>query len=570
MTVRSVFRSLFASVAVACALTAAPLSAAVPALIPTQGILYDEAGVPLTGVHDVVFSLYPSPGAETPIWSEIQTLEFTGGLFSAYLGASSPLSLAILGDAGSLTLGIALGEEPETARIPFGTVPFAAWAQFCADAQTLDGYTADDLLDLVELGAYTDADAIAATESLYAAFDHVHDWTDIVSGMPAGFADGIDNDSGGDITSVGAGTGLTGGGDTGAVSLALDTSYAQRRVVGTCPAGSGIRSVAADGSVECATPYTDANAVAATSGLYAPLSHTHPWSQLTEIPAGFADGVDNDRLEALSCAADEIPRRTAAGWVCSTDRDSGGDITAVTTGSGLTGGNTTGAIALGVDTSYLQRRVVGTCPLDQAIRVVNVDGSVSCSAAGDITGVLTGSGLTGGSDSGTVTINVDTTYLQRRVAASCPGGQSIRAIAQDGTVTCEVDDTNIGDITSVNAGSGLTGGNTSGDATLAVDYGILDARYVNSVGNDSVSGNLAVGGALSSASLSTAALDITNCRLCLYYADSNGGSARRVACVRFDDGSTSGNMNLAGDVDGNDILRLQVQCDGGSAGVFAW
>ena len=40
-------------------------------------------------------------------------------------------------------------------------------------------------------------------------------------------------------------------------------------------------------------------------------------------------------------------------------------------------------------------------------------------------------------------------------------------VNQDGTVTCESDDNSGGDITDVTAGTGLSGGGTTGAVTLA-------------------------------------------------------------------------------------------------------
>ena len=172
------------------------------------------------------------------------------------------------------------------------------------------------------------------------------------------------------IAGVTAGTGLSGGGTSGSVTLAANTGYLQRRVTGMAPVGQFVRAVNADGTV--------------------------------------------------ISAADQIGT---------------GDVTAVTAGTGLAGGGTSGSVTLSADTAYLQRRVTATAPAGQFVTGINADGTiVSAADTGDISGVTAGTGLTGGGATGAVTLSADPTYLQRRVTGTAPVWQFIRAINADGSV----------------------------------------------------------------------------------------------------------------------------------------
>jgi hypothetical protein len=133
-----------------------------------------------------------------------------------------------------------------------------------------------------------------------------------------------------------------------------------------------------------------------------------------------------------------------------------GDITSVTAGTGLSGGGTSGDVTVNVNTNTIQSRVSGTCSAGSSVRTINADGSVVCetddNSGGTITGVTAGNGLTGGGTSGGVTLNigsgtgitvgadaisVDTTAIQSRVTGTCPSGQSMTAVSIAGNVACD-------------------------------------------------------------------------------------------------------------------------------------
>ena len=101
---------------------------------------------------------------------------------------------------------------------------------------------------------------------------------------------------------------------------------------------------------------------------------------------------------------------------------------------------------------------------------------------GTITGVAVTAGITGGGNTGIVTLGIDRTVVQSRVTGFCTVIESIQAIYDDGRVLCGIGTG--GTVTSVGAGNGLVANPTNpftSLGTLSVNYGGSGGLYGTSV-----------------------------------------------------------------------------------------
>ncbi len=120
----------------------------------------------------------------------------------------------------------------------------------------------------------------------------------------------------------------------------------------------------------------------------------------------------------------------------------------------------------GLTSAAYQRTIRGRCPAGRAVQSVSPRGLLTCRATGTLTGVSAGTGLTGGGSSGDVSLAVDPTFVQARITDTCAAGRAMSSIKQDGTVGCHTSD-----VTQMMGGTGT--------ATLSTSSAYLIPTGVN-------------------------------------------------------------------------------------------
>ena len=214
----------------------------------------------------------------------------------------------------------------------------------------------------------------------------------------------------GDITNVTAGTGMTGGGSSGSVTL---------NVIG----GDGITANANNIVVD--------STVVRTSGAQS-IADIKTFTSSPIVPT-----VGN---------SDDSQKAVNSEWVTNNFSNNQGDITNVTAGTGMTGGGSSGSVTL---------NVIGGDGITANADNIVVDGTV----------VRT---------SGTQSIAGTKTFTTTPISVTRATADSSTYLATTAFVKNQGYTSNVGDITGVTAGTGLSGGGTSGTVSLGVDLNELN------------------------------------------------------------------------------------------------
>jgi hypothetical protein len=404
-------------------------SAIVPPLVRFSGTLNDATGKPLTGIVGVTFSLYKDEQGGSPLWLETQNITADkSGHYTAMLGSTTstglPADIFVAGEAR--WLAVQPQGQGEQARVLLLSVPYALKA---GDAQTLGGLPAS-------------AFVLASPPITTALAEHASANTFAESVTPAVTSD---------VT--------TSGGTVNAVPLFSTATNIQNSLL----TQTGTTAINIAGKLNL--PAT--GAATSTGG-----KNSQPQSFVASV---FNGGTSTAVAQTFQLQAEATGNGTTT---------ASGTLN-VLYGSGTAAPSETGLkiSSKGLITFAAGQTFPGT-------------------AIGTITGVKAGTGLTGGGTSGAVTLNVDTTKIPQLGSNNTFSGTQIIS-GSNTTGLLQVTNTDTAGLPSAIIGTtpavggiGISGVATSAASSDAASVGVRGtSASPTGVGVSGISPNLGVYGA---------------------------------------------------------------------------
>ena len=354
------------ALALVCAFVASARADVPTTITFTARLLDDKSDAPISGAHVVVFALFDAETAGTSVWNETHdvTLDAGDGLVFLALGETTALDQKIF-DGKPRFLQVSVDGNVMEPRIAIDSVPYAVRATAATTADSVGGVGLTGLQQKItgtcNTGQYLQG--INADGSVICAAD--------TAGV-------------GDITDVFAGAGLAGGASTGAATLSLMT----------CSPGQVLKSTGTTWA--CGADNDSGDITAVTVG----------------TPGGLVGGGTSGAVTLSlpgTCANGQLLKWNGTVWGCAndidTDTNSGGTITGISIGAagGLMGGGSTGNVTLSLPNTCASGQVLKWNGTNWACAN---DTDTDTNSGGDITDVVAGNGLTGGGSSGSVTMHV--------------------------------------------------------------------------------------------------------------------------------------------------------------------
>jgi hypothetical protein len=376
-------------------------------------------------VITVTFSLYSQQIGGTALWQEIQNVTAdSNGRYFVLLGSALPqgLPIEVFTSGEARWLGVRPQGMTEQARVLLVSAPYALKA---ADAETLGGFPPSAFV-LASPNSTVTADSTAtsgAGTSLPPATGAVtgSGTTDYVPLWTS--SSSIGNSV---LFQVGSGPTAKVGINTTGPAATLDVNGATNiegllalPATGTATSSSGKNSQAQD-FVASSFNSSTGKAVSQTFQWQA-----EPAGNDTSNPSGtlnllFGSGTSNPTETGLKISSKGLFTFATGQTFPGT-----GTITGITTptGSGLTGGGSSGTLTLSL---------LKTCSTNQILRWSGSSWACASAGTGTITGVTAGADLTGGGTSGNVTLNLDTTKVPLlNVSNAFSGNQTITGNLSD-------------------------------------------------------------------------------------------------------------------------------------------